>query len=250
MPAPAGTAGEARALTCPSCGAYLEEGARRCTFCKVELASVRCWCCFHLTYAGTSHCARCGSRLGLEGDLGPTELTCPGCGADVLHTIDVGEHRILECPECTGVMVDHDTLESITHAREAERGAKLAKREGGGATKLTPTTEVVYRRCPSCDKVMNRRNFGRVSGVIVDVCKAHGVYFDPDELTHVLEFVASGGLEKARAREALDAKAQLSRMRLDAVAEQARARRMSGAGAQWSSGGAFVSALAGLDFDW
>ena len=41
---------------------------------------------------------------------------------------------------------------------------------------------------------MNRRNFGRTSGVIVDCCGAHGTWFDADELERVGKFVAAGGL--------------------------------------------------------
>ena len=48
---------------------------------------------------------------------------------------------------------------------------------------------------------MNRVNFGKVSGVIVDVCKLHGTWFDGGELTLVVSFVAAGGLERTRARE-------------------------------------------------
>lgn len=246
VPEAKGTTNEARALRCPSCGAYLETGIRRCGHCRVELASVRCWCCFALAFAGTDHCARCGSRLGLEGDLGPTEMRCPGCEGDVLHTIDVGEHRISECPACTGVLVDHGTFEAITHAREAEAGLRL--RGGPVAQALSVQDKVVYRKCPACAKVMNRQNFGRSSGVIVDVCKEHGVFFDAHELTAVLEFVASGGLAKARGRDVEDAKAELSKRRLDALLEQQRASRMTGAEAQWSSSGAFISALGG--FSW
>jgi Zn-finger nucleic acid-binding protein len=55
---------------------------------------------------------------------------------------------------------------------------------------------------------MNRMNFGRVSGVIVDVCKPHGTWFDGGELTRVIAFAAGGGLVKTRAREAEDQKLQ------------------------------------------
>jgi Zn-finger nucleic acid-binding protein len=48
---------------------------------------------------------------------------------------------------------------------------------------------------------MNRVNFGKVSGVIVDVCRAHGTWFDGGELTRVVSFAAFGGLTKARRRE-------------------------------------------------
>ena len=34
--------------------------------------------------------------------------------------------------------------------------------------------------------MMNRQNFGRRSGVIIDVCKGHGVWFEPGELSAVL----------------------------------------------------------------
>jgi len=47
---------------------------------------------------------------------------------------------------------------------------------------------------------MHRRNFGRSSGVIVDVCAVHGLWFDRGELPRVLAFVAGGGLERAEAR--------------------------------------------------
>jgi hypothetical protein len=45
---------------------------------------------------------------------------------------------------------------------------------------------------------MVRRNFGRTSGVIVDLCGSHGVWFDAQELAHVLRWIRSGNLEAAR----------------------------------------------------
>ncbi|MGH9743717.1 MAG: hypothetical protein ACRD51_15340, partial [Candidatus Acidiferrum sp.] len=46
--------------------------------------------------------------------------------------------------------------------------------------------------------LMNRVNFAHCSHVIVDVCKAHGTWFDKDELRRTVEFIRAGGLEKAR----------------------------------------------------
>ena len=48
---------------------------------------------------------------------------------------------------------------------------------------------------------MNRVNFAHCSHVIVDVCKAHGTWFDKDKLRRVVEFIRAGGFEEARARE-------------------------------------------------
>lgn len=51
---------------------------------------------------------------------------------------------------------------------------------------------------------MNRINFARCSGVIVDVCKGHGTWFDRDELREILEFIRNGGFELARQKEKLE----------------------------------------------
>jgi Zn-finger nucleic acid-binding protein len=53
---------------------------------------------------------------------------------------------------------------------------------------------------------MNRVNYARRSGVVLDVCKTHGMWFDQDELRRVLAFIAAGGLDRAREREIEDLK--------------------------------------------
>jgi Zn-finger nucleic acid-binding protein len=40
---------------------------------------------------------------------------------------------------------------------------------------------------------MNRVNFGVRSGVIIDRCKAHGVWLDGGELRHLMEWMKLGG---------------------------------------------------------
>jgi Zn-finger nucleic acid-binding protein len=52
-----------------------------------------------------------------------------------------------------------------------------------------------------CHDLMNHVNFGKRSGVIVEVCKPHGVWFDKGELTRAVEFVADGGLVETKRRE-------------------------------------------------
>ena len=59
---------------------------------------------------------------------------------------------------------------------------------------------------------MNRSNFARASGVIVDVCKAHGLWFDADELPSIIEFVQKGGMEIARQRQLNDIRSERERL--------------------------------------
>ncbi len=65
---------------------------------------------------------------------------------------------------------------------------------------------------------MNRQNFGRKSGVIVDLCRDHGLWFDLQELPRVLRWIQIGGEEQARRRDGEEAQAKLRQQRLDAAA--------------------------------
>ena len=77
-------------------------------------------------------------------------------------------------------------------------------------------SKVSYVPCPECSQLMNRINFARCSGVIVDICKGHGTWFDRDELSRIVEFIRAGGLEAARTKE----KSQLEDARRRLEAEQ------------------------------
>ena len=76
-----------------------------------------------------------------------------------------------------------------------------------------PTDSPVrYRPCAVCGELMNRFNFANCSGVILDSCKPHGVWFDPDELRRIVEFIRGGGLDMARDKERVSL--ELERRRL------------------------------------
>ncbi len=239
------TGSEARALRCPGCGGDLERGSRRCSYCEIELASVRCWRCFELSFAGSTHCGGCGTVLGLEEELGTGDERCPSCENEPLHARGVGDHRILECLGCGGVLVDHETLEMITRRRELEAGVRV---HGDRVPRAVISGgEVRYRRCPVCSELMRRRNFGKRSGVIVDICNDHGVWFDADELTAVLAFVASGGMGQVREREREEVRAEIARRRTEALTHQSILHDSSGRdGAVVQSGAALLGAIVEL----
>ena len=45
---------------------------------------------------------------------------------------------------------------------------------------------------------MHRMNYGRRSGVIVDTCREHGVWFDAQELDAILRWIQKGGEDRAQ----------------------------------------------------
>ncbi len=126
-----------------------------------------------------------------------------------------------DCTSCGGQFVEHALLEDLLRERELY----------GAAPRRPPRQNpleaaVRYVACPVCNDIMNRNNFGRSSGVIVDVCKKHGVWFDRGELPRVLAFVEGGGLDLLRRREAEESAAKARSARVSEVERSLEALRV------------------------
>jgi Zn-finger nucleic acid-binding protein len=116
-----------------------------------------------------------------------------------MKAVTVGRSALQECPGCAGLWVDPETLREI--CTETERQAAVLGLAQPATEAPDHSVPIRYVPCPVCHKLMNRVNFARSSNVIVDVCKAHGNWFDKDELRRAVEFIRAGGLERARSRE-------------------------------------------------
>jgi Zn-finger nucleic acid-binding protein len=200
---------------------------RICPHCDVRLENVRCQRCFSLQAPGTFACTRCSHALELEPLLDATDAPCPRCH-NPLEVTSGEECRTHECPRCGGLFVARDALAEILSSAEIG-GAVHAYGAAMPVAGRTPShDEVRYLACALCHSSMNRVNFGKVSGVIVDVCKVHGTWFDAGELTRIVAFAAGGGLERTRAREKLeradvrDAKRQASDVHAQLALAEAR----------------------------
>jgi Zn-finger nucleic acid-binding protein len=186
--------------TCPYCSNRIPALVRVCPHCDVRLENVRCGSCYSLQQPGSFNCTRCGQALELEPMLDATDAPCPRCNKP-LEAAAGDDARMHECPHCGGHFVSKDVLaELLVRAEVSGPFAEPTK------SAIPALEQVRYVSCPLCHSSMNRMNFGRVSGVIVDVCKQHGTWFDGGELTRVIAFAANGGLAKTRAREAADKK--------------------------------------------
>lgn len=213
-------------LNCPACGAATPSAvAARCEYCGSALTVTACPSCFGPMFAGMEFCPHCGAKGSRVVDDAAATIACPGCGAE-MRAVRVGTTSFHECPSCAGSWLVAEAFTQLCSTRE-ERGA-VAAMVGGDATHSVRTVgaAVRYVACPVCKKTMNRQNFGRRSGVVIDVCKGHGVWFDHGELQSVVAFVDSGGLDQARraeqAREQEEHR-KLDRAVSDAIAESARA---------------------------
>jgi Zn-finger nucleic acid-binding protein len=237
-------------LTCPFCGGPCAATARACPHCDVQLASVRCSSCFALHFTGSRFCARCGKELELEPLLDATNAPCPRCSAPLSVAAGgapedfQGVAMMHECVKCGGVFLDERSLERIVALRRHPPGHATTAAHVAAAPGPHALEPVRYVKCPMCLATMNRVNFGKRSGVIVDVCKGHGTWFDAGELTRAIEFVARGGLDETRRRDEDEAKKQkadpaVARAAAELQAELTREAVAEGRAIGWWEGRGF-----------
>lgn len=171
-----------------------------------------CSSCLGTIFEGSKFCPLCGDQAirpnFQDGDAG----TCPRCKID-LTVLEIGEICISECGRCEGVWIDIDTFEVICANRE-NQSAVLKRLEE--ILRNPEHAKIQYVPCPVCAELMNRNNFARVSGVIIDTCKGHGVWFDASELPQIIDFIRKGGMDYSRQKE----KAQIENERARRKAEQ------------------------------
>jgi Zn-finger nucleic acid-binding protein len=131
---------------------------------------------------------------------------CPRCGVE-LSARAVGDARVDECTRCGGVFVPATLMTRVTDALDLAPEVIATFPEG---ETVTHPGGPLYVKCPRCRSVMNRKLFADGSKVVVDMCRGHGVWFDDAELRAVADFVAGGGMERAKRAEAA-ARAQTRR---------------------------------------
>jgi len=170
-----------------------------------------CPSCFGLVFIGSKFCAHCGAIAApLQVSLDENQRQCPRCQL-ALQTMAVGEISIDGCSKCDGIWLETGVFETVCADRERQ-SAVLGFLDHRTSTALQKT-KVNYVPCPDCGQLMNRNNFARASGVIVDMCKRHGVWFDSDELPAIIDFVYKGGMEISRQRERNEIEQERERLR-------------------------------------
>jgi Zn-finger nucleic acid-binding protein len=144
---------------------------------------------------------------------------CPRCAVPLVDAATLGDLGAHACPECGGVFADRAVVAALASGTLTPTAAPDIH-----ARKVDTSG---YIKCPVCDEVMNRVNFGRRSGVIVDVCADHGTWFDADEIDRAAAFLVAGGTSRgdggAVAQEpqlSLEARQKLGEMKSQMIGER------------------------------
>ncbi len=225
---------------CGACGALVESAAESCDYCGSALVrdpgelSLVCPECYARNAEDARFCTACGVAFAPEPvPAEGHELPCPACGG-LMPPRAVAGVPVHECPRCHGLWAPGESFELlVARATEARRGAspeELASLRPRVTGANPAKQRVHYRKCPECDGYMQRRNFRRSSGVIIDWCGNHGTWLDADELESIAGFLLSGGTTAASLEPAVEspalppaAAAVLARARIDSENRRRRA---------------------------
>ena len=199
------------ALNCPNCGAAVESDRTQCEFCKSRLKTVGCPSCLGLMFLGSKFCGHCGApaaeaQLLDEKDPGD----CPRCKIK-LQALKIGIANMRECERCGGFWTGVEVFENLCDDKEQQ--SAVLSYVNDQHRELNSATPISYVPCPDCKQLMNRSNFARISGVIIDLCRQHGVWFDANELPKIISFIEDGGLKRSREKEKIALEDERSRLR-------------------------------------
>jgi Zn-finger nucleic acid-binding protein len=206
-----------RALKCSSCGGLLKDEARKCEYCAAEITleeqrlSAVCPKCFARTASDARFCMECGIAIAPQAIFALADGTaCPRCKG-ALRSREVAATLVTECSACGGMWL---TPEGFLHACEHADQARAAESAAqSSARQPIEAQRVYYIPCLACGQLMTRKNYASTSGVIIDLCKDHGVWLDHRELERIVAFVRGGGLARAREREIERIEAEQRRLR-------------------------------------
>jgi Zn-finger nucleic acid-binding protein/ribosomal protein L40E len=193
---------------CSACGALVAETEQSCSYCHAEVVrrpapyGPVCPECYARNPEASRFCTACGVAFLPQPIRGLAEsLHCPVCPSTALEPRSLGGIWVEECPSCLGIWTPGDVMDRLVDKiRERfERGELPLTASAHPARRSTWQREVEYRKCPECGGAMQRKNFGRRSGVIVDWCGSHGTWLDPNEMQDIAAFVLEGGLSRRAA---------------------------------------------------
>lgn len=187
-----------RMAHCFSCGGPIADGANLCSYCggSVSLAmrgsGNTCPECYVRLARDASFCGGCGVQINVTSVVKAlTSTRCPRCKGELALCEGEGA-RLTECLACGGLWLDEAFFETLVKQRRAQgtavgSGALFAR---PGVARSAPEIEIKYVPCPNCSELMQRRMFGQGSGVVLDWCRGHGVWFDALELEEALRWCA------------------------------------------------------------
>ena len=156
--------------------------------------TVTCKSCERQFSSKMRNCPHCGYEHRRE----PVHATpiCPVCDCDMVNHAYHGDDVDM-CPQCNSIWLDGREFKKLISERNVFRDESIPDEY----IKPLHKAPGEYHKCPLCSDYMVQRNFKKISGVIIDICRDHGVWLEAGELEGIRCFVANGGLHDVHDKE-------------------------------------------------
>lgn len=188
------------ALSCTYCGGAVRPEDEACPYCQAKLeekdrkATTLCPECYARIEDDARHCRGCGVGIRPQALTPvPDGKSCPRCEGELqIRSLETSD--VIECADCHGTWIRTGVFDAICN--NAERQIKPAHTDGPISNSHILESTVRYLPCLKCSDMMQRKQFRfgkRPSGVIIDVCRNHGVWLDHQELEYIVDFLSRGG---------------------------------------------------------
>lgn len=152
------------------------------------------------------YCPHCGGE-NIPETPGEKAPLCPRCHCG-LETSEYRGSVIDTCPGCAGLWLDTAEFHYHTSERDTFSDPDIPR--------LCPQRPLVpesgYLPCVRCGSLMAKTNFRKISGVLIDMCRAHGIWLDASELERIRCFIARGGLDKSQDKNILANRLEISKV--------------------------------------
>lgn len=103
-------------------------------------------------------------------------MNCPACKSSMI-ICELNQVEIDYCLTCKGIWLDSGELELIFSDGNGKNTEQYFINKSGYIEDR--------RRCPVCKKKMEKVEFEK-SGIVLDMCQSHGLWFDNGELKALL----------------------------------------------------------------
>ncbi|MCK5889462.1 MAG: zf-TFIIB domain-containing protein [Methylococcales bacterium] len=163
-----------------------------------------CSCCSAPLLANTNICRYCNVRNDVDfrgqhshsTSTTPSDRICPHCHITLeTVTLNLKEPFYIErCTTCFGLFFDTGQVNillasSVSNILDINQPLLKSIRK----ERYKKKKDFKYIKCPVCQVFMNRVNFSRTSGVVIDHCRKHGIWTDSGEITQLMEWKKAGG---------------------------------------------------------
>lgn len=206
---------DAAVVRCSSCGASRSKGNEPyCRYCGSSFTlherdlNTICPNCMCRVSSKANFCHSCSTPIVADDDFESTDMPCPSCDDSRLHSRKMANQpfTLKECNQCAGLWISIDVFNHLEQQAQLQAASGIQNRvHDKKPHQVNPDSinpKNYYRKCPTCNQIMNRKNYAGDSGIVVDVCSKHGMWFDIHELDQILKFIRDGRLLKSQQKSA------------------------------------------------